>query len=106
MRKSLFQFITTIALTLLLCLTFSCQRQVEEEAEEAKPAVGVKANEEAIKSLLNETLEQTQIAFHSRIDGNMEIYVMNADGSEQKRLTNNPAPDWKPSWSPFLKTGK
>jgi len=31
-----------------------------------------------------------------------EIYVMNADGSEQERLTNNPAHDLGPSWSPFL----
>ena len=27
---------------------------------------------------------------------------MNADGSEQKNLTNNPAYDSQPSWSPFL----
>ena len=31
-----------------------------------------------------------------------EIYVMNADGSGQTRLTNNPASDGSPSWSPFL----
>jgi Tol biopolymer transport system component len=33
-------------------------------------------------------------------DANSEIYVMNADGSEQKRLTNHPAVDGAPSWSP------
>jgi len=27
---------------------------------------------------------------------------MNVDGSEKKRLTNNPAYDASPSWSPFL----
>jgi len=37
---------------------------------------------------------------------NAEIYVMNADGSEQKNITNNPAYDGYPSWSPFLKTEK
>ena len=31
---------------------------------------------------------------------NWDIYVVNADGSEQKILTNNPAVDAKPSWSP------
>ncbi len=37
---------------------------------------------------------------------NAEIYVMNVDGSEQKNITNNPAYDGYPSWSPFLKTEK
>ena len=29
-----------------------------------------------------------------------DIYVMDADGSNQQKLTNNPADDWDPSWSP------
>lgn len=33
-------------------------------------------------------------------DCNFEIYVMNADGSNQTRITNNPAEDWAPVWSP------
>jgi TolB protein len=41
-----------------------------------------------------------KIAFVSNRDGNNEIYVMNLDGSGQKRLTNNPAFDSYPSWSP------
>ena len=41
------------------------------------------------------------IAFVSNRDGlGAEIYVMNADGSGQTRLTNNIADDWYPSWSP------
>jgi Tol biopolymer transport system component len=31
---------------------------------------------------------------------NSEIYVMNADGSNQTRLTNNPGEDSEPDWSP------
>lgn len=42
----------------------------------------------------------TKIAFTSFRDGNGEIYVMNPDGSEKRRLTNNPANDRSPSWSP------
>jgi Tol biopolymer transport system component len=42
----------------------------------------------------------TLIAFNSRRDGNNEIYLMNADGSNQVRLTDNPADDFAPSWSP------
>src|SRR5215212_7084034 len=41
-----------------------------------------------------------KIAFVSNRDGNDEIYVMNADGSGQTRLTNNPASDRSPDWSP------
>ena len=41
-----------------------------------------------------------RIAFHSNRDGNWNIYVMNPDGSGQTRLTDNPAADSWPSWSP------
>jgi Tol biopolymer transport system component len=44
-------------------------------------------------------LHQTKIAFVSERDGNPEIYVMNADGSGLKRLTNCHARDCSPSWS-------
>ena len=43
---------------------------------------------------------QAQIVFSSKRDGNAEIYVMDADGGNQQRLTNNPDGDWEPSWSP------
>ena len=42
----------------------------------------------------------TKIAFHSYRDRNWEIYVMNADGSQQTRLTHNPGEDTYPTWSP------
>ncbi len=42
----------------------------------------------------------TQIAFTSWRDGNAEIYVMNRDGSNLRRLTNNRADDITPTWSP------
>ena len=43
---------------------------------------------------------KAQIAFSSRRDGNLEIYVMDADGNNQIRLTNHPEKDLAPSWSP------
>jgi hypothetical protein len=41
-----------------------------------------------------------KIAFTTNRDGNLEIYVMNANGSSQTNLTNNPASDSQPMWSP------
>ncbi len=41
-----------------------------------------------------------RIAFQTNRDGNYEIYVMNGDGSGLTNLTNNPADDWNPVWSP------
>ena len=49
-----------------------------------------------------------RIAFVSRRDGHFigdfglssEIYVMDADGKNTRRLTNNRKTDWAPSWSP------
>jgi Tol biopolymer transport system component len=40
-----------------------------------------------------------QIAFTSGRDGNYEIYLMNADGSNQLRLTYVEAYDWFADWS-------
>jgi TolB protein len=42
----------------------------------------------------------TRLAFMSGRDGNPEIYVINADGSNLRRLTNHPAGDGTPTWSP------
>ena len=42
-----------------------------------------------------------KIVFTSYRDGGSpEIYTMEADGSNVQRLTNNPAPDFSPKWSP------
>lgn len=48
----------------------------------------------------------TKIAFISGRNGQLELFTMNSDGSEQKRLTTNvvtstsAANDWDPTWSP------
>ena len=43
---------------------------------------------------------RTKIAFSSGRDGNLEIYVMDGDGRNQRRVTVNPARDEYPAWSP------
>ena len=42
----------------------------------------------------------SRIAFDSERQGNFEIFVMKADGSNGARLTDNAAEDWTPAWSP------
>lgn len=41
-----------------------------------------------------------RIVFDTNRDGNNEIYVMYADGTRQANLTNHPAHDLSPAWSP------
>ncbi len=44
--------------------------------------------------------EDRLLAFTSKQDGNMEVYTVHADGSSVKNITNNPAYDANPVWSP------
>jgi len=41
-----------------------------------------------------------RVVFMSRRDGNWEVYVVNVDGSDLRRLTKDPADDGLPTWSP------
>ena len=43
---------------------------------------------------------QAQIAFVSNRDGDKEIYVMDADAGNLRKLTNNRDGDGDPVWSP------
>jgi len=45
-------------------------------------------------------LTEEKIAFVSDRDGNPEIYVMDIDGKNPVRITDNPVEDYRPSWSP------
>ncbi len=40
------------------------------------------------------------IAFDSDRDGNRDVYLMDSDGNHLVNLTNNPAEDFDPAWSP------
>jgi TolB protein len=41
------------------------------------------------------------IAFNSLRNGNQaDLFIMRADGSSMRRITDNPEPDWQPQWEP------
>lgn len=42
----------------------------------------------------------TQIAFTAQRDGNAEVYVMNSNGGQPQRITDDVASDQAPTWSP------
>jgi Tol biopolymer transport system component/uncharacterized caspase-like protein len=54
----------------------------------------------AVSSIEPTEANRQQIAFNTWRDGNWEIYVMNGNGSDQTRLTNNSDGDFSPAWSP------
>jgi hypothetical protein len=61
----------------------------------------VPAKPTATPQVLPAKITKGQIAFVSKRDGNDELYTMDADGSNQQRLTNTlDIIEWLPSWSP------
>ncbi len=69
-----------------------------EYASELDPPLPLAFAPPADSSVISRT--GSQIAFSSNRDGDWEIYVMNADGSGQTRLTFDDGLDDSPSWSP------
>jgi len=68
-----------------------------------------------IDTMVNPTIRSAsqKIAFVSKRNGNSEIYIINDDGTDLKRLTHSKGDKVKPCWSPngtkilyFLKKGK
>jgi hypothetical protein len=66
----------------------------------ATPTNATIADGHAVGTIVNDDQPSEGILFVSNRDGNSEIYIMNANGSGQARLTTNPASDTLPSWSP------
>jgi len=69
-------------------------KRKEEEALDESEA------EEIVEEKTYKTTTKAKIVFASWRDGNCEIYIMNIDGSEQTRLTNNTADVWELCFSP------
>ncbi len=81
----------TIAVALCALLLLACSSDNSEELAQPSPTTPSTATPAATGR---------RIAFASDRDGNPEIYVINADGSNQTRITDNPEFDSFPSWSP------
>lgn len=60
----------------------------------------VPASETQTSNSVTSPKDERLLAFTSQQDGNDEIYTVRADGSEMTNLTNNPAYDANPFWSP------
>jgi TolB protein len=64
------------------------------------PSQGRTNSKNAPSPLINSATATNKIAFASDRDENLEIYVMDADGGGQIRLTESPGEDHSPAWSP------
>jgi Tol biopolymer transport system component len=76
-----------LGLTIRLALPDRFWNRIEPSASAAAAVLTPRAN--------------GRILFSSeRTGGDSELYMMNADGSQQTNLTNAPGNDWAPAWSP------
>jgi len=87
----------TCNLKLITCNIKSFADALREASKSNDPEIKMRAN--LIRQHLY-SLTQPKIAFVSDRDGNSEIYVMDAAGQNQTRLTENKADDESPAWSP------
>lgn len=74
--------------------------QITFQKSTRQPAAIVFSKDIVIGSTATPPLEEGKIAFTSSRDGNNEIYIMNADGSSQTRLTNTLTDETWPVFSP------
>jgi len=70
---------------------------LREGAQSKDPEIKMRANN--IRQHFY-TLLQSKIAFEANVGGKCQIYVMDSDGKNQTRLTENKAHDKSPVWSP------
>ncbi len=87
-----FLLLLGVALLLNVWAQAPTESVVQEPAREYTPPKTSVSSEDKL-------YRQSKIVFISLRDGRPEIYIMNADGSEQKNLSHNPG-DLVPVWSP------
>jgi TolB protein len=69
-------------------------------SDSSKPATNLTAGKLRNNAFPDLTADGKEMVFRSTRDGNKEIYLMNSDGANVRRITNDPADDTMPSISP------
>ncbi|HET6444199.1 MAG TPA: hypothetical protein VFI27_06410 [candidate division Zixibacteria bacterium] len=72
----------------------------EEPTTEPSPTAIPEPKVIPVPEMADPISDEGMIAFYSERDGNAEIYVINADGTGERRLTNSRSDDVTPDWSP------
>jgi TolB protein len=80
-------------------LVFGCQPDIYIMDASGDNATAI-ATDETIDDESDLSPDGRQVVFFSGRDGNAYIYLMNADGSDVKRLTKGGGGDTSPRWSP------
>ena len=86
-------FIVTIAISIIL-IGPACSKKTD-----SADINSTEANTNGIEFSEIKAPIENKIAYIHNVFGNIEIYIMNIDGSEQTRLTENPAYDTEPCFS-------
>lgn len=85
-------------------LAYSAGRQaiyaVEPNGENRAELVTADEDWDTVVSDPSWSPDGSRLAFSYRLEGNFDIYVIDADGTDLVRLTDHPADDVHPTWSP------
>lgn len=115
--KSLKFIISLFVIVMILIFIPACSgteptvvEQAKDEPAVKETTVAEKQQEETTELVEEETIEKIKIEgkiiFSSDRDGDNEIYIMNADGSEPVNLTNNNVDDYILLTTPISNDGK
>jgi len=94
MKQFLLIIFIVILATSIILMWPACKKKADSTDIDS-----ITADINEIEITKTKVVAENKIAFVSDRDGNYEIYIMNIDGSEQRRLTDNPAYDSEPCFS-------
>ena len=95
LEKSCFGIFCIVSCILLFAACSSSENSGDNETESCN-----RIESEVAADIASLAPDYHEIAFSSRRDGDFEIFVMFADGTNVRQLTTNDANDGKPHWSP------